>query len=165
MFLPTRADELDQAYSRMEGIVYSVPDPPTKGTNEVVQFLREDSIRRRWEPLSPAEHLARYQVAVQRGDIETVRAVRLAPGEPLIPDDIRERIDQQRVDLNNPKGMRRLRALEAARTQLNELADSLLGWLRGYGARIEFPTPAMKNVRCQVFGSGALQKNSCPATS
>lgn len=149
MFLAERADELDQAYSRMERVLSVVPDAP-KGTNDIVQFLREDSIRRRWEPLSDAERIARYQAAVERGDVETVRAVRLAPGDPLIPDDIRERIERQRTDLNNPKGMRRLRALDAARSQLHGLADSILNWLKGYGARIEFPTPGMKSAQYLV---------------
>jgi hypothetical protein len=143
MFLAEKADEADAAYPRAEALVYAVPDAP-KGANEVVQFLREDSIRRRLEPLSVAERMARYQVAVQRGDVETIRAIRLGPGEPLIPDDVRERIDRQRADVANAKGMRRLRSLETVRSQLHELADSLLGWLKGYGADIRFPTPDMK---------------------
>jgi hypothetical protein len=162
MFLAERADEADTAYARAEAMVYAVPDPP-KGANEVVQFLREDSIRRRLEPLSTAERMSKYLLAVQKDQIETIRAVRLAPGEPLIADEIRQRADRERFELINPKGFRRLKSLDVVRSQLHELSDHLVTWLRGYGAEIKFPQPTMKPAQYLV-GYGNEVKFPMPGT-
>lgn len=140
-FIAELATEADTAYNRGEALVYAVPPQPDKSTNEIVQFLREDSIRRRLETLSPAERIAKLQVAVQQGQIETVRAFRLVPGEPMIPTDVQERIVREQAAATDPKGARRLQSLDIVRTQLHELSTTLVNWLRGYGAKVDFPAP------------------------
>lgn len=142
-FLPKSAVEADATYGRAEALVLAAPDAP-KGVNEIVQYLRESEIRAYLRSLSPAERMAKYLVAVQQDQAELIRAFRLAPGEPLIPDDLRERATRERIEATKPKQFGQLQSLDVVRSQLHELSDTLVNWLRGYGAEIKFPTPAMK---------------------
>jgi hypothetical protein len=143
-FLPERATEADAAYARLEAILFAVPDAP-KGSNEVVQFLRESEIRSWLRSLSPAERMKTYLLAVQHDDVEMVRAVRLAPGGPLIPEDIRGRGDRERIETAKPKEFSRLQSLSGLRDQLHGLSNHLQRWLGGYGVNVEFPTPSIRS--------------------
>lgn len=147
-FLSEREIEADMAYTRLEAVIFTIPKAPEG--NEVVQFLREQEIRSFLRGFTPAERMLRYIQAVERDDKDMIRAFRLAPGESLIPNDIRERVDRERHEQTNPSGVTKLSSLDVMRQQLHELNDSLVQWLRGYGAQIKFETPAMKSAQWLV---------------
>lgn len=148
-FLLVKADDAGAAYTRLEALLSAVPDAP-KGVNDLIQFFRESEIRTFMRSLTAPERMMKYALAVQSDDVETIRALRLAPGEPLIPKDIQDRFDRERLEVTKPKEMVRLQSFEVLRDQLHELATHLFSWLEGYGAKFDGPMPTVKSAQYLV---------------
>ena len=130
--------DADEASTRLQALLFAVPDPP-KGDNELLQYLRESELRTWLRSVPQTERMNYYLSAVARGDIETVRAIRLAPGVPLIPQDFRERVDREHIEATKPKESLRLQSLNEVREHLHALVDHAEQWLRS-----DVPTPPIK---------------------
>lgn len=150
------AEDAARAYTRLQAVLSAIPDAP-KDFSDVVQFLREQEIRMWLRGLSPSERMTKYALAVEQDKVETVRAFKLAPGEPLIDLEIVERFDRQRLEATKPRDLVRLDSLAMMRDQLKEVADHLFLWLSGYGATWaskDKPTPPIPSAQHLVgFGN------------
>jgi hypothetical protein len=135
-WLLVMADDAGAAYTRLEALLLAVPDAP-KAVNELIQFFRESEIRTWLRSMTAPERMGKYALAVQQDDADTIRAFRLAPGEPLIPHDIQDRFDRERLEVTKPNELVRLQSLEILRDELQALAKLLFSWLEGYGAKFE----------------------------
>lgn len=153
-FLLSKADDTAGAYNRLEALLLAVPDAP-KNQNELITYLREQEIRTWLRSLSAPDRMQKYQLAVQQENAETIRALRLAPGEPLIAKDIQDRFDREHLERTKPQEMLRLHSLGVIRDELHALAVQLFRWLQGYGAKFDFDgaTPPLKSAQ-HLLGYG-----------
>jgi hypothetical protein len=125
------ADKADKRYIREYSEMTSVPELPA-GKNEVVVLMREQELRQwlRTLPLESLMHL--FIAAVQKGDVEFVRAVRTAPGPALLSADFIERVAKDHIAMTQKDKLVHLEGLDLVRQELREVSQMLKNWLLGY---------------------------------
>src|SRR5215472_5927779 len=95
-FVGKKATSLQEAASSLRAELFAIPPTP-KGVDPIMAYMREAEIRAWLSRLSKAEVLSKYMVAAQSGNAEMIRAVKLAPGEPMIEPAELDKIDAERV--------------------------------------------------------------------
>lgn len=150
-WLFSKADEAEVAYTRLRAVLFALPDAP-KGFTELELALREQYLWTWLQSLSEAECIKVYAMAVERGEVEIIRAVKRVPGRPLIPGEIIERVDREHIEQAKTKEYLRLQSLDVLRQELRTIASMLQGWLGSYGQEVKFPTPVIKDGQYLVGG-------------
>jgi hypothetical protein len=139
-WLFSKADDAESAYTRLRAILFALPDAP-KGFSELELALREQELRTWLRSLPQPECMKVYMLAVEQGEMETIRAVKRAPARPLVPLEIIERVDREHIEQTKPKESLRLQSLDVLRLELRAIASMLQGWLGSYGQDVsKFPT-------------------------
>lgn len=139
-WLFSKADEAAAAYTRLHAVLFALPDA-LKGFTEIELAFREQELRIWLRSLSASECMKVYALAVEQDEMETIRAIKRAPGRPLIPLEISERVDREHIEQTKPKEYLRLQSLDVLRQELRAIASMLQGWLGSYGQDVnKFPT-------------------------
>ncbi|MBI5315848.1 MAG: hypothetical protein HZB34_07745 [Nitrospirae bacterium] len=123
---------------RLEQLIFSLLTSKPAG-DVVVTFLREDAIRRG----TPKEQAAMVWLeAINRGDLETARALLDWPGSPVIPDDILRRGKESYALRVNPVAWEQLQYVNTLKDNLSSIAQQFASWLLLLGASPESVTQA-----------------------
>ncbi len=122
--------QADQAKARLEQFVFGPLTDAPKG-NELVQALRDQEIR---SSIGKKEAMASFLRAVDTGDLETVRALLLAPGPAWLTDEIIRRGKESFALRTNPEAWERIQYVEVLRDTLRVLAEAIAKWLLALGA-------------------------------
>jgi hypothetical protein len=130
------AKSAEQEYLKSRAALYQVPKAP-EGRSELDDLLRAQEVRTWLRSLPLSSRMFAYLSAVQRGDVEIVRAVRTTPGEPLLALEFIERVARDAA----PEDSRtHVENLDLLRQELADLSNMLKNWLDGY-EEPKFSTP------------------------
>jgi len=154
-FLGQRAKTVGQAYDAEHADLLALPPAP-KG-EPVVAYLREQEVRTYLRSLTLSQVMTAYIKAVENGDNETIRAIKLSPGAPLIDASFIERVDIEQGQLTKTARWTRLQSLEARRDGLRSLNDQVQAMLGGYGKEPTFPTPPIRQAQHLVSGGDPVK--------
>jgi hypothetical protein len=123
-------NEAEQAKARLERLVF---DPLTTkpAGNEMVVGLREYEIR---QDIGKPQAGAAFLDAVDKGHIETARAILDWPGGPVLPKEIRRRGMAAFAQRTQPDIWRKVQFVEALHERLSALGSSIARWLLELGA-------------------------------
>jgi len=128
--------QADAAASRLSHVLFS-PIMATPKGDAVVQYLRDQEIRHSLGAASVSEWNAAYLLALERGDLETARALETAPGPARVSPDMRRRGEEAYGRRTNPAAWEQLQAVEHLTEHLSSLAGQTAQWLVGLGASPE----------------------------
>ena len=126
-------NQADQAKARLERVLFDPLTQPATG-NEVVKFLKDQELRR---TIGKGEAAAEFLKAVERGDVDTCRALLTAPGPSWVSDEILQRGKAAYAENVNHAGWEKLQYVEYLREHLSSLAGQVAQWLLHLGATPE----------------------------
>jgi hypothetical protein len=138
-FVGEKAATIKDSAASLRAELFSLPDAP-KGQDPVITLLYEQEVRGYLRGLPEPQRMKEYIRAVSENDTQTIRAFRLAPGQPLIPNEIRERTDRDSIAIKEPKRWARLESLNLLARQFGSLDASFTRSLDP-GYEPKFPTP------------------------
>ena len=143
-FFFVAAKEADVVYTRAYSQLLAIPAAAT-GRSELATLIREQEIRTwlRTQPLYTV--MFAFIEAVRTGDQETQRAIRTAPGAPLLPEVLIERVVKDHITQTAEQRMIRVQSLDILRGELRDVSHMLKGWLEGY-REVKVVTPPITPV-------------------
>ena len=138
--LGTVLTEADRAKARLEAVLFSPLVEPPKG-HEVVHEIRAAEIRR---AIGKKDAAVNYLRAIDRDDLETVKALTTPPGPAWLTAEVQRRGREAYAQRTNPAGWEQLRYVEFLRDNLSALAEQVAQWLVTLGASPEAIQKATK---------------------
>ena len=150
-FVGKKATSLQEAASSLRAELFAIPPTP-KGVDPIMAYMREAEIRAWLSRLSKAEVLSKYMVAAQSGNAEMIRAVKLAPREPMIEPAELDKIDAERVRQTKVKETTRLDSLNTAADALASQSAAFMRSLSlGFDVNVK-PTPPARSTQSLIGG-------------
>lgn|SRR6185436_8904438 len=130
-------DQADQAIARIRTLLF---DAIMKVTGDlVIAEMRAAEIR---ATIGKNDAGPQYLVALNRGDVETARALATAPGAAWVAEDFRKRGEENYATQTNPEAWQQLQQVEILRDNLSAIAQQVASWLLLLGASPESVTRA-----------------------
>lgn len=124
----------DEVIGRVEQVIFSPLTAKPKDANEVVVYLREDRIR---QSIPKGQSGIAFLESVNKGQMETARAILDTPGGHGISDEIFRRGREAFASKTAPEAWQKLEHLNALREVLSALAQQIAQWLIHLGASRE----------------------------
>jgi hypothetical protein len=139
-WLRTLQDDVAKALARIGKLLFSPLPDPKGDVPSLLAFLREQEIRSRYEGAKTTEIDLAYANAVERSDIETQRALLLAPGGSLVTEKVREQLADEHARRTHPEAYAEWQNLQQTQAHVARLEQQLETWATGLGA--ELPSQA-----------------------